>query len=79
MDIYRIKALATEIITIIDEHENKQRTPLAVLGLSSRAKKSLMRGNVEYVEQLRKLEYKDLLRLRGMGVKTANEIREKLK
>ena len=79
MDINRIKSLATEIISIIDEHESKQKTPLAVLGLSNRAKKSLLRGNIEYVEQLKKLEYKDLLRMRGMGVKTANEIKGKVK
>ncbi|MCL2228667.1 MAG: hypothetical protein FWC00_02430 [Firmicutes bacterium] len=73
-DLLRIKEMAHEIGVLADKILSGYRTPISELGLSSRAQNALTRGKVEYVEQLMKLSEDDLLRFRGMGEKTLNEI-----
>gem|GEM_PF-2253388 len=79
LEIMRIKTMAKELGEIADMLLDEFQTPIEFLGLSSRAKNSLRRGDIEYIEQLVKLEIYDVLRLRNMGEKTFNEIKEKLK
>jgi len=78
-ELERIKKMSHEIILIADKLLSEYKTPIDTLGLSSRAKNALLRGGIEFVEQVLKLTDDDLLRLRGMGVKTVDEIKEKLK
>ena len=64
---------------IPEDIAEKLGTPIAELGLSTRARNALIRGSIEYVEQLVKMEYDRLLMLRNMGVKTAQEVKGKVK
>ena len=56
----------------------KLGTPIDEMGLPTRAVNALHRNGIEYVEQILHFDMKSLLRLRNMGEKTAQEIREKL-
>ena len=49
------------------------------LNLSSRARNSLVRSGIRTVKALEGLTYYELLRLRNMGEKTAEEIEKKMK
>ena len=49
------------------------------LGLSTRARNSLVRSGIKTVKALEGLTYYELLRLRNMGKKTAEEIEAKMK
>lgn len=57
----------------------KLGTPITDLGLSKRALNCLQRASIVCVEQLIKLDYKELLRLRNLGTHTAVEIINKVK
>ena len=57
----------------------KLGTPIAELGLSTRARNCLKRGGIEYAEEILKMEIKQVFRLRNFGIVTLNEIKEKLK
>ncbi|MCL2755691.1 MAG: hypothetical protein FWE45_01415 [Firmicutes bacterium] len=78
LEIMRIKEMSKELGEIAEKLLTGFRTPIETLNLSGRAKNSLMRGGIEYVEQLIKLERRDILRLRNMGEKTFGEIKQKI-
>ena len=48
------------------------------LGLSTRSRNCLIRGGIHYIKELATYHEEDLLKLRCMGHKCVNEIREKL-
>ena len=53
--------------------------PIAELGLSTRSRNCLIRGGINYVEELLMLEPRDLLKLRNCGYVCLNEINEKIR
>ena len=57
----------------------KLGTPITELKLSKRASNCLYRASIEYIEQLIKLDRKELLRLRNLGEHTAKELQDKIK
>lgn len=78
IEIQKIKEMSVEICMIADRLLNSYKTPISVLGLSSRANNSLLRSGIEYVEQLVNLNDSKLMRLRNMGEKTVNEVKQKI-
>lgn len=73
-----IKDLAMQIIKTVDGM-NYNPMPISELGLSSRAMNCLKWQDIDYVEQLFKLNQDEILRFRGMGKITFDEINEKVK
>ena len=65
--------------TITELIAEKLGTPIAELNLSRRASNCLCRANLESIDQLLKLDYKDLMRLRNLGKHTAREIINRVK
>ena len=79
VELERIKKMSQEIVMIADKLLSGYQTPIAELGLSNRALNSLARGSIEYVEQLVKIDFERLLKMRNIGIVTANEIKGKVK
>ncbi len=61
-----------------DEHDDVEPTPLSVLKLSIRPYNALMRSHIRTVEQLLSMTRVDLLAVRNIGTKSADEIESKL-
>ena len=78
-ELAEIKALSNKIGLLADKLLRECKTHIDQLGLSERAKNSLLRGGVEFVEQLVNLEIADLKKFRNMGIKTIDEIKYKVK
>ena len=57
----------------------KLGTPITELGLSKRALGCMKRADIEYAEQLVKMEIEQLFKIRHFGVVTLHEIKDKLK
>ena len=65
--------------TINEKTAEKLGTPVAELGFSTRALNCMKRADIEYVEQLVKMEIEQLFKLRNFGTVTLHEIKEKLR
>lgn len=87
-ELERIQKLADDIWFFTDrilthpdfikEIPLESKTPIEQLNLSAYAVRCLERRNIDYVEQLPKRE-KELIRIRGIGKQTADEIINKVK
>jgi len=76
-----VKELAKQILAVAEKANPTQdwAMPIEKLGLSARARNSLARGGINYVEQLMWLERNDVLKMRNMGQSSFDEINEKVK
>jgi len=83
LELERIQQMANDIWFFVDRiltHPDliKQQIPITEVGLSTRALKCLERLDVECVDDLIKLSKRDLMRVRNMGERTFDEIRQKV-
>ena len=76
---WKIKFVGFSGGEIKKEIAEKLGTPIVELCLSNRALNCLKRADIEYAEQLVKMEIEQLFRLRNFGIVTLHEIKEKLK
>ena len=63
---------------VLDESKESQITPVSSLDLSVRTARCLKLGGVETIEQLLNMTYWDLLKIRNMGKRSAEEIKKRL-
>ena len=74
-----IKYLAKQIIEIVNcLNVAEKEKPIEELGLSNRALKCLAREDIKTVKQLMQMNKEQLIRLRGVGKRTLNEVLEKI-
>jgi len=64
--------------TISETVAEKLGTPICELGLSTRPYNALKRHGIKYVEQILKLTFDDLLKIRNFGTVCAKELNEKI-
>ena len=87
-ELDEIKSMADKIWLMADRMQSNpltyanghtKATPIDELGLSTYVHDRLTRADIKYVEQLKKLSKRDLLKIRGIGDKAVDEIMGKVK
>ena len=78
LELENMKELARQIIIAADKLLTEYKTPIETLNFSRRLKNALKRNCIDYVEQLLKLNRKDLLRMRNFGIHCLNELTNKI-